>query len=70
MEYYKVIYASSPSELSKKVNDHIQEDGWEIVGSHQVATIHSQNRYRGDQHIDTKNELEYSQTIIKKSTND
>ncbi len=66
---YKVIYASSPSELSNKVNQYLNE-GFEIVGSHQVATIHSQNRFRGDQHIDTKNELEYSQTIIKKSTND
>ncbi len=61
---YKVIYSSSPSELTKKVNDHIQE-GWEIVGSHQVAIIRSENRFRGDQHIDTRNELEYSQTLKK-----
>jgi hypothetical protein len=62
---YKVIYASSPSELSSKVNQYINE-GFEPIGSHQVATIHAQNRFRGDQHVDTKHELEYSQTLIKK----
>ena len=62
---YKVIYASSPSELSIKVNQYINE-GFEPIGSHQVATIHAQNRFRGDQHVDTKHELEYSQTLIKK----
>ena len=63
---YKVIYASSPSELSTKVNQYINE-GFEPIGSHQVATIHSQNRFRGDQLVDTKHELEYSQTLIKKN---
>ena len=63
---YKVIYASSPSELSTKVNQYINE-GFEPIGSHQVATIHAQNRFRGDQHADTKYELEYSQTLIKKN---
>ena len=53
---YKVIYASSPSELTSKVNQYINE-GFEPIGSHQVATIHAQNRYRGDQHVDTKYEL-------------
>jgi hypothetical protein len=62
---YKVIYASSPSELSSKVNQYINE-GFEPIGSHQVATIHAQNRFRGNQHVDTKHELEYSQTLIKK----
>jgi hypothetical protein len=66
---YKLIYASSPSELSNKVNLYLNE-GYVIVGSHQVATIHSQNRFRGDQLVETKHELEYSQTIIKKLTND
>ena len=63
---YKIVSANSPNELTNIVNEHLQE-GWEISGSHQVQVIHSQNRYRGDQHIDTKNELEYSQTIIKKN---
>ena len=63
---YKVIYASSPSELTTKVNMNIN-DGFEPIGSHQVATIHAQNRFRGDQLVDTKYELEYSQTLIKKN---
>ncbi len=62
---YKVIYASSPSELSNKVKEYVA-DNWEPIGSHQVATIHSQNRFRGDQLVDTKHELEYSQTLVKK----
>jgi hypothetical protein len=61
---YVVIYASSPKELSSKVRIYIGE-GFKPLGSHQVATIHSQNRFRGDQHVDTKHELEYSQTLIK-----
>jgi hypothetical protein len=61
---YKILYASSPNELNEKVSTHLQ-DGWKLSGSHQVVVIHSQNRYRGDQHIDTRNELEYSQTMIK-----
>ena len=64
---YKVIYGSSPSELTSSVNKYLQE-GWEISGSHQVQVIHSQNRYRGDQHLDTKHELEYSQTIVRHET--
>jgi hypothetical protein len=63
---YKVIYADSPSELSTKVNLYINE-GFVPIGSHQVQTIHSQNRFRGDQLVDTKHELEYSQTLIKKN---
>ena len=66
---YKVIYASSPSELTTKVNMYIGE-GFEPIGSHQVATIHAQNRFRGDQHADTKYELEYSQTLINKNENE
>lgn len=61
---YKILYGGSPNELQQKVSIHLQ-DGWKLSGSHQVVILHSQNRYRGDQHVDTKNELEYSQTIIK-----
>lgn len=62
---YKIVSANSPNELTNIVNEHLQE-GWEIVGSHQVMIIHSQNRFRGDQHIDTRNELEYTQTLSRK----
>jgi myo-inositol catabolism protein IolC len=37
------------------------------MGSHQVVVIHSQNRYSGSQHMDTKHETEYSQTMVKKT---
>jgi len=62
---HKIIVSHSGEELSRKVNELIQE-GWEPIGSHQVVVRHSQNRYRGTQHIDTLNDLEYSQTMLKK----
>ena len=62
---YKIVSSSSPQGLSNSINLLIGE-GWEPVGSHQVVIVKNQNRYRGDQHIDTINETEYSQTMIKK----
>ena len=62
---YKIVTSSSPQGLSNSINLLIGE-GWEPVGSHQVVIVKNQNRYRGDQHIDTINETEYSQTMIKK----
>lgn len=66
MEKYKVVSGSSPFELTSKVNEFLN-DGWEILGGHQVVILRQQNRYRGDQHIDTLNEIEYTQTLIKKN---
>ena len=65
MEKYKVVSGGSPNELSNKVNENLNE-GWEIFGGHQVVILRQQNRYRGDQHLDTLNELEYTQTMCKK----
>ena len=65
MEKYKVVSGGSPNELSNKVNENLNE-GWEIFGGHQVVILRQQNRYRGDQHIDTLNQLEYTQTMCKK----
>jgi hypothetical protein len=62
---YKLVYGGSPSELTTKVNERIKE-GWEIIGSHQVVIHREQNRYSGSQHMDTLNQLEYSQTMCKK----
>ena len=62
---YKIVTSSSPQGLTNTINLLIGE-GWEPVGSHQVVIVKNQNRYRGDQHIDTINETEYSQTMIKK----
>jgi hypothetical protein len=63
---YKIVSGGSPSELTTKVNERIK-DGWEIVGSHQVVIHREQNRYSGMQHMDTLNQLEYSQTMCKKT---
>ena len=62
---YKIVNGGSPSELTIKVNEKIN-DGWELVGSHQVVIHREQNRYSGQQHMDTLNQLEYSQTMCKK----
>jgi len=61
---YRVIEGGSPNEITKIVNELIR-DGWKPVGGHQVVVRRQQNRYRGDQHIDTLNDLEYTQTLIK-----
>ena len=62
---YKIVNGGSPSELTTKVNEKLN-DGWELVGSHQVVIHREQNRYSGQQHMDTLNQLEYSQTMCKK----
>ncbi len=63
---YKVIYGDSPNELNQKVSTHLQ-DGWKLSGSHQVVIRRQQNRFRGDQHVDTLNEIEYTQTITRET---
>jgi hypothetical protein len=61
---YKVIVSHSGEDLTRKVNEMLN-NGWTPVGGHQVNIRHSQNRFRGTQHVDTINDMEYSQTIIK-----
>jgi hypothetical protein len=61
---YKIIEGSSPNEITKKVNELINE-GWKPIGSHQVVIRREQNRFSGQQHMDTLNQLEYTQTLIK-----
>jgi len=63
---YKIVTSSNSHTLTENIRLLIGE-GWEPVGSHQVVTIHDQNRYRGNQHIDTTHETEYSQTMCKKT---
>jgi hypothetical protein len=62
---YKIVNGGSPSELTTKVNEKLN-DGWELVGSHQVVIHQAKNRFSGQQHMDTLNQLEYSQTMVKK----
>ena len=61
---YKVISAGSPQGLTEKVQELISE-GWKPVGSHSVVTERSINRYAGQQHMDTRHEIEYAQTMVK-----
>ena len=63
---YKIVYGDSPSDINTKVNEMIN-NGWEPIGSHQVVVRREQNRYSGSQHMDTLNQLEYTQTMIKKN---
>ena len=63
---YKIVYGDSPSDINTKVNEMIN-NGWELVGSHQVVIRREQNRFSGSQHMDTLNQLEYTQTMIKKN---
>ena len=63
---YKVVSAKSSHGLTENVIKHMEE-GWEPIGSHHVAVVHSQNRFSGSMHKDTIHETEYSQTMIKKN---
>ena len=59
-----ILTSSSASNLNKRINEKIEE-GFVAVGSHQVVTIYSQNRFSGTQHMATQHEIEYSQTMTK-----
>ena len=61
---YKVVSSSSPEGLTRQVNELIL-NGWKPVGSHTVVETHRQNRFSGTQHMDTRIEVEYSQTMVK-----
>ena len=61
---YKIIEGGSPNEITKKVNDLIKE-GWTPVGSHQVVVRREQNRFSGQQHMDTIIKQEYSVSMTK-----
>ena len=59
-----ILTATSPRGLEKKITESIGE-GFVPVGSHQVVTIYSQNKFSGTKHMATQHELEYSQTMVK-----
>lgn len=61
---YKIIYSSSPEDLTRKVKEMITE-GWKPVGGHSAVETKRQNRFSGSQHMDTLIHSEYSQTLIK-----
>ena len=60
---FKILTAGTVHELNKTIERFIN-DGWEVVGSHQVVVIHEQNRFAGMQHKDTIIEREYSLSLI------
>ncbi len=61
---YKIITSGSPEQLSSMVRENMNE-GWKPVGGHSVVETHRQNRFSGQQHMDTIIKVEYSQTLIK-----
>ena len=63
---YKILTSHTASELNKMIESYIQ-DGWSVVGSHQVAVVHEQNRFAGTQHKDTIIEREYSISMKKEA---
>lgn len=63
MEYH-IVVSSSPEGLSGRVKEYIKE-GWKPVGGHTVVEVQRQNRFAGQQHMDTLVKSEYSQTIVR-----
>lgn len=61
---YKIVYSSSPEGLTKKVTTLIGE-GFVPTGGMMSYITKSQNRFRGNQHVDTINSVEYVQSLIK-----
>lgn len=61
---FKIVYGSSPESLVKKVNEEIKL-GWNVIGGHQVSEQQRQNRFSGQQHMDTIIKQEYSVSMTK-----
>ena len=61
---YKIVYSSSPEGLEKKVSTLIEE-GFVPTGGSMSYITKSQKRFRGNQHVDTINTIEYTQSLIK-----
>ncbi len=62
---YKIVYSSSPEGLEKIVRTYV-EDGFTPTGGMMSYIKKSQNRFRGSQHVDTINQIEYTQSLLKK----
>lgn len=63
MEYI-ILQSTNADTLTQKVKEKIN-DGWSPVGGHTAVETHRQNRYRGQDHVDTLIQTEYAQTMIK-----
>lgn len=64
---YKIVTATNSGTLNNQIGAMIKE-GWKPKGSHKVVTTHMQNRYSGQQHMDSIYKTEYSQTMTKEIT--
>lgn len=64
-----IITSTSNQGLNDKIKSYT-EQGYRVVGTHQVVETHHQNRFRGNQHVDTIIEREYSITMIKHQPTD
>ena len=63
---YKILTSHTASELNKLIELYI-DNGWSVVGSHQIVVVHEQNRFAGTQHKDTVIEREYSISVKKEA---
>jgi|SaaInl5LU_22_DNA_1037371.scaffolds.fasta_scaffold41790_2 hypothetical protein len=61
---YEIVYSSSPEGLMKKVRS-LMEEGFIPTGGMMSYITKSQNRFRGNQHVDTINSVEYTQMLLK-----
>ena len=61
---YEIVYSSSPEGLMKKVR-YLMEEGFIPTGGMMSYITKSQNRFRGNQHVDTINSVEYTQMLLK-----
>lgn len=61
---YKIVSSTYPEGLTSKVKE-LMEEGWKPIGGHSVVETHRQNRYSGQQHMDTIIKVEYTQSLIK-----
>ena len=59
-----ILTSSNPRGLEKKIAEKIEE-GFVSVGSHQVVTIYSQNKFSGSLIMGTQHDLEYSQSMVR-----
>ena len=64
---YKIVTNQNVSGLTHTIKELIKE-GWEPIGSHSVVEISRQNMFNGLQHKATKINVEYSQTLVKKTS--
>jgi len=62
---YKVVTATSASQLTEKVRHLMVTEEWKPVGGHQAVELHHQNQFAGSSHRATVIKVEYSQTLIK-----